>query len=130
MIETEIGMSFITTDRVGGIELPGDLADAVEQYLRAIGMLGPVIEIPGAARRIHLVTGLQNAATAIAWLLENGATVHMDGAKISLPPAGSRDGSARWATAESLKLPAAVAISAAVRAAHRARERHYTELAA
>src|SRR5918998_4749416 len=83
-VEGETEVSLVTDDHVGGIELAGDLATAVREYLQVNGLLGPVIEIPGEEiREIHLVTGLRNAALAIAWLRDNGATVHADGAKIA-----------------------------------------------
>lgn len=131
VVVTETGLSLITDDRVGGVELAGDLAAAVRQYLQVNGLLGPVIEIPGEeGREIHLVTGVRNAALAIAWLRENGATVHLDGTQIPLPPDELSEGRARWATAESLPLPPTVAISAAVRAVHRKRSKEHTEPAA
>ncbi|MEU7763823.1 hypothetical protein AB0B25_01665 [Nocardia sp. NPDC049190] len=118
--ETANGLSLITDADVSGIEVTGELAGEVRRFLRANNLSGPVIEIPGAERReIHLVTGVQKAAMALAALREAGATVYTDGAGIPLPPTQLSAGSACWGVspAEARWVPPVVAISAAVRAA-------------
>ncbi|MEU7629859.1 hypothetical protein AB0C34_07725 [Nocardia sp. NPDC049220] len=117
--ETANGLSLITDEDVSGIEVTGELAGEVRRFLRANNLSGPVIEIPGAERReIHLVTGVQKAAMALAALREAGATVYTDGAGIPLPPTQLSAGSACWGVspAEARWVPPVVAISAAVRA--------------
>ncbi|WP_028476050.1 hypothetical protein [Nocardia sp. CNY236] len=121
--ETANGLSLITDDGVSGIEVTGELAGEVRRFLHANDLSGPVIEIPGAARReIHLVTGTRKAAMALQALREAGATVYTEGAGIPLPPTYLSAGSAAWgiSPAEARWVPPVVAISAAVRsAAHR-----------
>jgi hypothetical protein len=117
VVESLGGVSLMTDRQVGAIELVGELARGVHEYLRINGLLGPVIEVPGQEyREIHLVSGLAKADMAINWLTEVGATVHRDGATVALPPTESHAGPARWSSIPERSLPAAVAIAAAVRA--------------
>lgn len=116
---TANGISLITDEAICGIEVPAEFAAGVHEYLRANRMTGPVVEIPGAeTRQVFLATGIKKAAMAIAALRELGATVHMDGASIPLPPTQLSAGSARWIVSpdDARWVPPVVAIGAAVRA--------------
>ena len=115
---TANGISLITDESVCGIEVPAEYAADVQTYLAANALTGPVVEVPGAqARRIYLATGIKNAPMAIEALRAAGATVHLDGASIPLPPTQLRAGSARWIVSpdQAAWLPPVVAIGAAVR---------------
>jgi hypothetical protein len=104
-----------TEHTVTGVELRGDQAAAVRRYLRAGDLTGPIIEVPGPQRReIHLVTGLANAERALAWLREQGVTVHSGGTE--------PNGPARWAVSpeQARWIPPVVVLAAAVRATTRA----------
>lgn len=117
--ETANGISLITNEAVSGIEVSGKLAEGIRRYLRANNLTGPIIDISGTERReIHLVTGLAKAELAMTALVEMGATLHINGAGIPLPPTKLYSGSARWAVApsEARWMPPVVAISAAARA--------------
>lgn len=119
---TADGLCLITDDQVAGIELTGALAAGVRRFLRANNLSGPVIEVPGSNRReIHLVTGVGRAAMAVAALRAAGAVVHVDGARIPLPPDAPDAGELAWgiAPAEARWMPPLVAVAAAVRAAGR-----------
>ncbi|WP_307817259.1 hypothetical protein [Nocardia acididurans] len=121
--ETANGVCLITDDEIAGIEVTGETAAFVRRFLRANGMTGPVIEIPGAERReIHIVTGVRKAAMAIEALRAAGAVVYTDGAGIPLPPsrmAAGPAGQCNWGVApsEARWVPPVVALGAAVRAA-------------
>lgn len=116
---TANGISLITDDTLCGIEVPADIAELVDQYLAANRLTGPVVEIPGAEpRRIYLATGIAKAALALDALRGFGATIHMDGASIPLPPTQLSAGSARWVVSPDAAtwIPPVVMIAAAVRA--------------
>ncbi|TSE00724.1 hypothetical protein FOS14_06800 [Skermania sp. ID1734] len=131
--ETANGVSLVTDENICGIEVTGELADGVHEYLRANKLLGPVIALPGHQRReVHLVTGIARAALAIESLREMGATVHMDGAGIPLPPTQLVAGSSRWSVSPEAArwTPPVVAIAAAVRATNHHRGSTCSERAA
>ncbi|MCX5042221.1 hypothetical protein OG921_03320 [Aldersonia sp. NBC_00410] len=109
-------VSLLTDDNMGGIELAGDLARGVHEYLHVNGLIGPVLELPGSEfREIHVVAGLAKAEMALAWLIEAGATVHRGGTAIPLPATESA-AAGQWSSAPDRAMPAAVALAAAVRA--------------
>ncbi|MCE5290657.1 MAG: hypothetical protein LLG14_15655 [Nocardiaceae bacterium] len=117
--ETSNGISLVTDNNVCGIEVDETVADQVSVYLRANKLTGPVIELPGAERRIvFLATGVSKATRALDALREFGATIHAEGASLPLPPTKMIAGCARWVVApeECSWVPPVVAISAALRA--------------
>lgn len=117
--QTANGISLIADDAVCGIEVTGELALDVRRYLDANDLTGPIIDIPGAERHeIHLVTAPAKARLALDALAAMGATAHVDGAGIPLPPTKLYAGSARWSVTptEARWVPPVVALAAAVRA--------------
>ncbi|CAM2977756.1 hypothetical protein [Skermania piniformis] len=117
--ETANGVSLVSDRTVCGVEVVGELATRVRNYLESNALIGPVIDVPGdEPREIYLVTGIDRAALAVAALREMGAVVHCDGAGIPLPPTQLHAGSASWIVApdDARWIPPVVALSAAVRA--------------
>jgi hypothetical protein len=117
--ETANGVSLITDDTIAAVEVSGELAAGVRQYLEANQLAGPAISIPGQVlREVHLVTGIAKSTLAVAALREMGAIVHTAGDTVMLPPTQLRAGSANWAVApaDAPRVPPMVVLSAAVRA--------------
>lgn len=117
--ETFNGISLTTGPELAAVEVSGELAVGVREYLDSNQLAGPAITIPGPVlRQVHIVAGLAKSALAIAALREMGATVHTGGDTVMLPPTQTRAGAASWAVApaQASWVPPVVALSAAVRA--------------
>lgn len=87
-----------TGSRISGVELPVDLAGAVQHFLGVSMLAGPVIALPGLPRRWVLLTESADTTPAVVIdrLAPHQVIVHRGGERVPLPPSITGDGPVTW----------------------------------
>jgi hypothetical protein len=112
----------LTTDhQVSAVELAAGIGGEVQHYLSVRMLSGPVVVLPGAARRWLILTASGDSASQVNLirLRARGALTHRLGTLVPLPPSRIDRGAVGWlggAPREKPFLPPFSAVVAALRA--------------